>query len=242
MRLLDVSLADPAANLALDEAILRLCDSETLEGTEPPRGYLRFWESPTHFVVLGVSGRLDEELDLETCRRDGLPILRRGSGGGTVLQGPGCLNFAVVLPFERDPRLRDLERSYEIVVGGAAAALGIEGVARRGRSDLAFGDRKIGGSAQKRTPRAILHHGTILYDFDLDLIARYLREPRKQPDYREKRHHLAFVTNLGVESTLIRARLARAFEAEPLPPGWPIPDLKALIEERYGNPAWIERW
>src|SRR5690606_41854826 len=71
----------PYTTLFRSEAILRLCDSETLEGTEPPRGYLRFWESPTHFVVLGVSGRLDEELDLETCRRDGLPILRRGSGG-----------------------------------------------------------------------------------------------------------------------------------------------------------------
>ena len=49
--------------------------------------------------------------------------------------------------------------------------------------------RKICGNAQRWKRRAFLHHGTILYDFDLAKIERYLRLPARQPDYRAGRAH-----------------------------------------------------
>ena len=91
MRLLDCSFQEPAMNLALDEVLLN--DAE--EGHSPE--VLRFWESPVPFVVLGLTQRLSEEVHEDACARDGIPILRRASGGGCVLQGKGCLNYALVL-------------------------------------------------------------------------------------------------------------------------------------------------
>src|SRR5688572_23295776 len=102
LRLLDLTLPTPEENLALDEALLLALEQDLAGGAGPPPPLetLRFWESPVPFVVLGVSGRLREEVDREACARAGVPVLRRASGGGTVIQGPGCLNFSLALSLE----------------------------------------------------------------------------------------------------------------------------------------------
>jgi lipoate-protein ligase A len=240
VQLIDLSLERPAANLALDEALLEACDEEVRKSGDS-KGCLRFWESLTRFVVLGVSGRIEREVDESACEREGIPVLRRGSGGGTVVQGPGCLDFALIVPTHRDPRLRDVHASYSWFLDRTIAALGIPGATLQGSSDLAVADRKFGGSAQKRTARAILHHSTILYDFDLSILPRILRLPEKQPDYRGGRAHLDFVTNIGLSSAEIRSRIAAAWGAVPADPEWQPPPLEERISERFENPAWIRR-
>lgn len=91
MQLLDLTLATPEANLACDEMLLDLCEGGFCEGV------LRFWESPEYFVVLGYANKAATEVDLDACHRLGIPILRRCSGGGAVVQGRGCLNYSLVL-------------------------------------------------------------------------------------------------------------------------------------------------
>lgn len=94
MRLLDLTLPTPIENLALDEALLEELDEQ---GGEP---ILRFWESERPFVVLGASCRIHDDVHVKACADDGVPLLRRASGGGTVLQGPGCLSYALLLPLD----------------------------------------------------------------------------------------------------------------------------------------------
>jgi lipoate-protein ligase A len=90
MNLLDLPFATPQENLACDEALLDWSEEES--GT----AILRFWESPRHFVALGYTDAASSEADVEACRVLDIPVLRRCSGGGTVIQGPGCLNYALV--------------------------------------------------------------------------------------------------------------------------------------------------
>jgi lipoate-protein ligase A len=240
IRVLDLTLPSPAENIALEEALLHRCQLASERGEED--AFLRLWESPRHFVVLGVACRLREEVEVERCHADDVPILRRASGGGTVLQGPGCLNYSLVLPLARWPRLRDVTRSYAEIIGRTAAALGLAGAGLRGSSDLALAEWKVGGSAQKRSRDALLFHGTILHAFDLALIPRYLREPERRPAYRGGRCHLDFVANAGGHAAEIRARLAAAWEAEPLPPDWSPPPVAGLIAEKYSRPEWTARF
>lgn len=242
LRLVDRSLARPEENLALDEALLREVDEAVVQGAGADAGFLRFWESETLFVVLGVSSRVEEDVSRERSEEDGVPILRRASGGGTVLQGPGCLNVSIVVPLARAPVLRDVTKSYRWALERCIAGLDVPGAARRGRSDLALGDLKFAGSAQKRTPRVLLHHSSLLYAFDLALIERYLEEPRKQPEYRHGRRHAEFVTNLPLTAAEIRRRLAAAWDAVPPASGWRLPPLDELIAERYGRREWNLRF
>ena len=83
MKILDLTLPTPAENLACDEALL----DESEEGRHEE--FLRFWEPADYFVVVGSSNKIAQEVNVEACRADNVPILRRHSGGGAVLQEIG---------------------------------------------------------------------------------------------------------------------------------------------------------
>jgi lipoate---protein ligase len=196
LRWIDLSLPEPTANLQLDEQLLA-------EGSP----VLRVWESPTECLVLGRSGRAEAEV-YET---PDVPVLRRCSGGGTVLLGPGCLNYAVVLPLEWDPRWRDVAFSLWWVMQRMRAALALPGLCVAGHGDMALHGRKVSGSAQRRTQHAFLHHGTLLYDFNLARVEQLLRMPARRPAYRGDRGHIDFLANLPLPAADLKQRLAQAW-------------------------------
>src|SRR2546428_30738 len=90
-----------------------------------------------------------------------------------------------------------------------------------GTSDLALGSRKFSGNAQQRKRHHLLHHGTILYDFDLALVSRYLRLPSRQPHYRRQRGHEDFLMNLPAKAPDLKRRLRSAWQAESSLTTWP---------------------
>ena len=239
--LLDVTLPTPAQNLALDEALLNQAEEAARRG-EAAAELLRFWESPLPFVVLGSMGRLAEEIHRKACRRNGIAVLRRSSGGGTVVAGPGCLCFSLILDLEQRPQLRDIHASYRAILSRLVACLAVEGLAHRGISDLALGGRKVCGNAQRRKSATLLHHGALLYNFDLPMIAALLQEPARQPDYRAGRPHAEFVTNLALPAQEIKQRLAGCWNAAKTHSPLKLPGLNHLLQEKYENPRWIERF
>lgn len=224
-------------NLARDEALLLAAEAGTLGEV------LRFWEWPGPAVVLGASGSVAIDVNVDACRRDGVPILRRASGGGTVLLGRGCLLFSLVLAYRRAPELRDVNASYRWILGRIREALRpVAPLDAMGISDLAWAGRKVSGNAQQRKAAHVLHHGTLLYDFDLSSVARYLRPPEREPAYRAGRDHAEFVANLPADSTTLQRLLAGAFgtDAEPME-AIPVPDTGRLVAEKYANAEWIYR-
>ena len=168
------------------------------------------WSAAEPVVVLGRSNRAAEWIDEEACRRDGIPLVRRCSGGGAVVLGPGCLNYAVCLSVVSRPALADVTASYGIVHDRLVAALAVPGLAAAAGSDLVWRGRKVSGSAQRRGRRAVLHHGTVLYAFDAELAHRYLREPPRQPAYRHGKPHRMFMGNLPLREAVVRTRVEGA--------------------------------
>jgi lipoate-protein ligase A len=241
LRLVDLTLPTPEENLALDEALLLGLEEAASWGRAQEAETIRFWESPSYFVVLGVSRPLQVDVDLEACRHAAVPVLRRSSGGGTVLQGPGCLNFTLVLSLEGRPELRDVRRSFNLLLARVANGLALD-TTLRGLSDLALADRKISGNAQKRTSRALLHHGTILHALEGVQVARFLREPAERPDYRGERNHQAFLGNVPLSRDEIKTRLALAWGAAAPEAGFQTPQLSRLLGEKYRNRQWLERF
>jgi lipoate-protein ligase A len=237
MKFLDLTLPTATENVALDEALL--LHAEEQEGDE----ILRFWESSSLAVVLGAGCRLADDVDEAACRADGVPILRRSSGGGTVLLGCGCLCFSLVLAYERDAALREVRSSYRCILERIAQALGPlqPGVKPSGVSDLAIGTRKFSGNAQQRKRRFLLHHGTLLYDFEIGRVVQYLRPPPRQPEYRGGRSHDAFLINLSLHADELRRRLRDAWSAKIPSLAWPRELTQRLVEEKYRCPSWITR-
>ncbi|MFH1665875.1 MAG: lipoate--protein ligase family protein, partial [Candidatus Omnitrophota bacterium] len=192
MRFVEYSCKSPEETIALDELLLKKAEAGDTGET------LRIWSATDHFAVLGRAGGAGEDCYTEKCRRDGVKIVRRSSGGGTVLQGPGCFNFSVILSYERDSSYRDINASYRAILQKMVDALAAEGFSAEFRpvSDLASGGKKFSGNAQARKRGYFLHHGTILFDFDIDMVSQYLKHPIKEPAYRGRRPHGEFLTNI----------------------------------------------
>ena len=239
MNYLELSFTDPASNLACDEALIDFCEGERSDGV------LRVWEPLSYFVVVGYSNRLAAEVHIERCRAQGIPILRRFSGGGTVLQGPGCFNYTVVLPNELLGGAVDVMASYRLVLQRHreifAQLLGAA-VEIAGTSDLAVAGRKFSGNAQHRKRHCTLFHGSFLLDFDLSRIEALLPLPSKEPHYRAGRSHKDFLSNAPVDKELLRDALKRAWGAgEPL--GYDTQEaVRKLLEERYNQTDWNLRF
>jgi lipoate-protein ligase A len=224
-RLLDLTLPSPADNLALDEALLDELDEY---GGDP---VLRLWESDRRFIVLGLSCRLADDVNLAACREDHVPILRRATGGGTVLLGPGCLSYALVLPVALDRALADIRSTNHFVLERIAKALHRwePAIAFHGISDLAIDGFKISGNAQRRKRQALLVHGTILYAMQADVISRYLKEPSRQPEYRAGRSHATFLRTIEAPPQAIKEALADAWNARSTMDAWPAARMKDSV-------------
>ena len=236
MDYLDYTHPLPEMNLAIDEALLTLVD----DGAAAP--VLRFWESPSYFIVMGYSSPSQHDVHVAACQADGLAILRRCSGGGTVIQGPGCLNYALIDTSD-DPL--DLPSTTATIQKRLSHALLPLVITPHGLSDLLFENKKCIGNAERRKKRAFLYHGSILYQFDSRLMAQYLSIPLKQPAYRAGRSHLDFVTNLPMAAPAIKHKLRTEFNCSQT--AFPPLGLSAclLAAERlmskYRDPSFIYR-
>ena len=223
--------------MGLDEALLDACEEDG--GPE----VLRFWEPARHFVVLGYSNPLRSEVRLPACRAAGIPVLRRMSGGGTVLQGPGILNYSLVLRTDR-PGLRTITTANRAILERHRACLApllAEPITAQGDTDLTFSGRKFSGNAQRRRRRSLLFHGSFLLDLDLALLEKLLPMPGRQPAYRRERRHRDFVVNLELPSQPIKQALAAGWAARGRLSKPPLEWARELARSRYANPAWTER-
>ncbi len=240
MRLIDYTFDEPAHNLAFEEVLL--------DGVETGQcgEALRFWESRSFFVVLGVSQVLSQHVFEERCAADGVPVLRRCSAGGCVLQGPGSLNYTLALRAGNQPELSGIRSSYAFLLGRMSQALVPLGIhaCHAGISDMASDGRKFSGNAQKRRRRAILHHGTLLWAMDGTLIERYLKEPEDRPDYRGERTHGHFVRPIKADGDALKNAIRAAF-APDAPQEQPTSEESTAVEElartKYGNEEWTRR-
>lgn len=261
MQFLDLTLDSPAANLALDEALLASAEAaaeaepaatqarSVSDGAPPtavgssPREILRLWEPREFMVVVGSSSRLADEVHLGVCHERHIEVLRRSSGGAAILTGPGSLMYALVLDRRKRPELRGIDSTHAWVLGTLAAAIGqaVPGVERRGISDLAVRDRKFSGNSLRVRRHWLLYHGTLLYGFPIRMLDVCLGNPPRQPDYRLGRRHSMFVRNLHLDAATLRKTVREAFGAADPATDWPAEMTAELTAKKFGNAAWTNR-
>jgi lipoate-protein ligase A len=232
---LDLSLPTPAENIGCDEALLDLCEGGAAHEI------VRFWESRMHFAVLGYGNKVQSEVNVEACQRDKVAILRRCSGGGAVIQGPGCFNYALVLRIADRPELENItSANCHIMKRNCAAISKVLGkqCEVEGYTDLALKDRKFSGNSQRRKRTHLLFHGTFLLNFDLTLIDRYLGVPSRQPEYRKSRSHADFVRNIDVSATDLKCSFAEEWKVAEKAFKLPDEPLRTLVTTRYARDEW----
>lgn len=261
MEFLDLSFPTPAENLACDEALL---DWREHYGGD---GILRFWESAQTFVVVGYANKIKAEVDVARCESEKVPILRRCSGGGTVLQGAGCLNYALILLFAENSPLSGIsgankyimDRNREAIqsIAGKSLAINVQGHTdlaaatrtgdwRRGGAPLA-GEapalptpvfRKFSGNSQRRHKAFLLFHGTFLLNLNLELVGKFLTFPSRQPDYRDGRDHREFLMNLNLPAAGVKEAMKKIWNAQAPLQALPLAAVGSLARDKYATREW----
>ena len=175
-------------NMAVDAALLRDCE----QGRIPPTVRLYGWSEPA--ITIGYSQRAEEELDLERCQELGIAVVRRPTGGRALLHHRE-LTYAVVAPVSLAPFDRGLKATFSAI--SEALLVGLQGLGIQGdinmskqrpelaRSPACFASlnhceitvdgAKLVGSAQKRTAKAFLQHGSLIIEADHKLFTSLLK-------------------------------------------------------------------
>ncbi len=168
-RLVDSGMVRPPVSAALDEAILEAHSDGAVPDT------LHFYARSSPTVSVGYFQKVGETLDIDACRRFGVNIVRRASGGSSIYTDEGQLIYGLVVRSEELPPTP--EASFAVVCGAIARALSSLGIDARHRpvNDIEVGGRKVSGSAQLRRRGSVLQHGTIIVDTDLAVMDSVLR-------------------------------------------------------------------
>ncbi len=164
---LETHSTDPAYNLALEEYVLK----ERLVGD-----YLILWQN-CNAVIIGRNQNALEEINREFVDAHGIRVIRRNTGGGAVYHDMGNLNYS----FITDARDGDnaAGNRFTVAVVAALRGLGLDAESS-GRNDILISGKKVSGTAQHRTGNRILHHGTLLFDSNADMISGSLNpDPTK---------------------------------------------------------------
>lgn len=238
MKYLDQSFATPAENLACDEALLDACEGGADE-------ILRVWQSRAPFVVVGYANEAAREVNLRACRERNVPVLRRCTGGGTVVQGPGCLSYSLCLRIDQDGPLGSItgtNRSIMETHRQLLQRLLKRPVEVQGYTDLALDGRKFSGNAQRRKRRFLLFHGSFLLSFDLALIQELLPSPSKEPAYRSNRSHIEFLRNLPLSPGAVQEGLRTVWNAGDALTTTPSAAIDRLAREKYSRDEWNLRF
>lgn len=171
---MDVFLSDsrnPVDNLAMEEALLASCS----------KAFVLLYENESA-IVIGRFQNPWRECHIAAVRRAGIPILRRISGGGTVVHGRGNLNWSIIRPHPLSDKEENMARMVQVLTNLGVSAhsspyfdLLIDLPNERAA-------RKVGGSAFRQTVSASLHHATLLVNANLELLKTLLAVPPRQID------------------------------------------------------------
>jgi len=160
-----------------------------------PKKFL-IWRPDKIYIILGASNRAEEALYMDNVSRDGLTLMKRPSGGQTVMLTPDNLIISAVFSGNSLLSPKNIFNTLNRKIISTIEEAGIRGLSLRGISDIAIEGKKILGSAIYRTKDKLLYHAVLNFGEPSATFERYLKHPSREPDYRTGRTHSEFVSSL----------------------------------------------
>ena len=233
MKYIRLKTTDPYLNLAVEEYLFRSSEDDI---------FMLWQNSPT--VVVGKNQNAYAEVNTEYAKEHGINIVRRITGGGAVYHDLGNLNYTFITSVEKAKAL-----DYEYFTRPIIDALATHGVTATlsGRNDLEVDGKKFSGNAQFSSAGRILHHGTLLFNTDVNEMSSVLRVDKEKLEYKAVKSHKSRVANLcdmigkGIDLDgfidIIENFVIKSMGAEPTPP--PSNDGINVLAERNRSREWV---
>lgn len=230
---------NPFYNLALEEYILT---------TKKNMSFLVIWQN-YNTVVIGNNQNVWEEVNLDFIKENGISVVRRTTGGGAVYHDMGNINFSFITDLNESEgfTINDFTRPIIKVLSD----IGIDAKAD-GRNDITINGAKISGNAQRIYKNRILHHGTLLFAPDINMLSsslkvrpeKFMSKSTKSVKSRVGSIYAALKTKITVSEFIesIYDSFAKDTQVEPYSlSDDEINDINRLAEEKYSRPEWTFR-
>lgn len=172
-----------------------LPDSDLIDVTATDTNW-SFWVPDDHYLVLGQSNKAEKSLYLDKVKEDKIKVVKRPSGGESVILTPNTIVISVRLFTEKLENPQTSFRKINNAIIKALENLGVKKLHYKGISDVSIGEKKILGSSIYRKKNLVFYHAVLNISEDISLIGKYLRHPGREPDYRKGRGHGDFVTSI----------------------------------------------
>lgn len=153
---------NPYFNLALEEHIFKTVGMDD--------DFIILWQNDKT-IVIGRHQNTIEEVNSDFVKENNINVVRRITGGGAVYHDLGNLNFSFITGYDKNDKID--YKKYTIPVINALDKIGIK-AELSGRNDLTIDGKKFSGNAQSLHKGRILHHGTLLFNSDLDVVSKAL--------------------------------------------------------------------
>ena len=204
----------------------------------PAQSYFFMWQvQPT--VIFGRNQLIDSEVDIDYCLSHGIEFYRRKSGGGCVYADKSNIMLSYITP---ETNVNFTFNKYMLMVEHALQRLGLDAKST-GRNDILLNGKKISGNAFYHLPKRSIVHGTMLYDTNLEHMARAITPSDlklKSKGVESVRQHVTTLNrylSIGIEDFKTYLRTALCNESVVLTPD----DIRAIevIEREYYNPQFV---
>jgi lipoate-protein ligase A len=175
---------DPYYNLALEQFVFDRLNRED--------NYFMLWQN-CNAIIVGKHQSTREEINTAFVKENNIAVVRRLSGGGAVYHDLGNLNFTFIAQADKQDGI-DFSFFCE-PISKALCSFGVP-VEISGRNDMTVEGKKFSGNAQYIREGRVMHHGTILYDSDLDMLSRVLKPAKDKIESRGIKSLKSRVTNI----------------------------------------------
>jgi lipoate-protein ligase A len=183
MIFIDRPETNPHFNIAAEEYILRNFEEDVV----------MLWQCDLS-VIVGKHQNAYAEVNLPFADQEKIPVIRRISGGGTVFHDPGNINYTVITSGKRKDRMIDF-RKFTLPIIDFLSQYDAE-ASFEGKNNLIISGRKFSGNSAHVYKNRVLHHGTLLFNSDLDLLDKIIQPSRRTFTDKAVRSVRASVTNL----------------------------------------------
>ena len=157
------------------------------------------WIPDRTIIVQGRANNAEDSVYVEFAKMDNIEIIKRPSGGETVILSPNTLVIAVKIALENNMNAHSYFAKINSLIISALSALGVKNLYSKGISDISIGEKKILGSSMFRKPEYLFYHAVLNVCENPLIFDKYLKHPKREPDYRKGRKHSDFVTSLKEE-------------------------------------------
>jgi lipoate-protein ligase A len=183
MLLIDSINSNPYFNIAAEEYFLKYNTEDF---------FILYINSPS--IIIGKNQNALSEINIDYVKKNKIPVVRRLSGGGAVYHGPGNLNFSFIINDSKNNLMNFKKFTTPIIEVLKGLSINAENT---GRNDLVIEGKKFSGNAQFKSKNRFLHHGTLLFSSDLEVVSKSLNTNPMKFEDKSTKSVSARVTNIA---------------------------------------------